>query len=189
MSKHQRIWLISQNQIREGDIDGAIIAVDPEQLSKVQIRAMRGRVRVRIENATGPASLFGDPAARKYFRSLHHRWPWQAYFLRLAPIDENSPQTQIVDLSLFMALALCHCDDLVYCETDNGVGLRYNPGQLGKHLAELLGRAAELAHEVGISSKAIQQRDKLVAEAVVSFFDAGKNLTQQINQNQNRKRK
>lgn len=189
MSNHQKIWLITQQHIREGDLDSVIIAVDPEQWSDQQVRRLYGRVRLRVEDAIGPASLFGDPVARNYFRTLHQRWPWAGFFLRLAPITEQSLQRQIVDLSLFMALALCHCDDLVYCETDAGVGLRYNPGQLGKHLAELLGRAAELAHEVGIPSRAIQQRDRLVADAVASFFDAGKNLTQQFNQKQNRKRK
>jgi hypothetical protein len=186
--KHKfKAWEITQEQIRNRDVDGAIISVDPEQIADKQIKALHGRVRLRVEGTRGPSDIFMDPQVRRFFRAVYERWPWQAYFLRLTPINENSPQPQIVDLSLFMALALCHCDQLTYCETNNGVGLRYNPGQLGKILVDMLGRASELSQCVGVSPATIKIRETLVTNSVISFFDAGKNLTKQLNQNRKRK--
>jgi len=180
-------WLITQAQIAAHDIDYAIMQVDPEQLSDAQIPGLHGAVRLRIEGTTGPFSIFGDPATRKYFQSLHTRWPYPGYFLRLKPITLDSPREQIVDLSVFMSLAFCHCDRLTYCETKTGVGIQYELSELSKILAEFQGRAAELADVVGIPTQEIEQRDNLIADAVASFFDAGKEIHQQKNQNRNRR--
>ena len=117
---------------------------------------------------------------------MHARWPWAGFFLRVSPITVNSPVEQVVDLSTFMALALCHCDHLTYCETKFGIGLKYDPGELGKILAEFQGRAMELGDAVRIPGKALEKRDALITEAVVSFFDAGNSINKQNNQKRNR---
>jgi hypothetical protein len=85
-----------------------------------------------------------------------------------------------------MSLAFCHCDRLTYCETKTSVGIQYELSELSKILAEFQGRAAELGDAVGISTQKIEQRDNLIADAVGSFFDAGKEIHQQKNQNRNR---
>jgi hypothetical protein len=188
MSKYRNI-VITQQQIQECDVDSVILTIDPEQLIDKQIRALRGKVRIRVEGTNGPSDIFMNPQARNFFRAVHQRWPWQAFFLRVEPITEQSHELKIQDLSLFMALALCHCDELRYCETASGCGLRYNVGELGKIIADMLGRASELGHCVGIPQTKITAREKLVTDSIVSFFDAGKNLTEQLNQHQTRKRK
>lgn len=173
MSLAKKTWLITQSQINAGDIDSAIFHVDPEQIPDDKIYGLHGMVRLRIQDAKGPSDVFGCPAARKYFQAMHARWPYMGYFLRLAPITRESPFAQICDLSTFMAVSLCFCGNLVYCETKNGVGLQYNISELSKHLAELQGRAAELADAVGIPTKEIEKRDDLIARSVASFFDVG----------------
>jgi len=176
MKKDNKTWLISKAVIQAGDIEPILLPVDPEQLSDAQIYGLHGQVRLRIPGTNGPQDIFCDPVARAFFRKLHTRWPWAGYFLRLVPITPKSTSEQIVDLSAFMALAFCHCEHLGYCETDNNIGLQYNPGELGKHIAELSGRAEELANIVGIPPKAIKQREILITESVVSFFDYSAHL-------------
>jgi hypothetical protein len=182
----KKAWFVFQSQIADGDIDGVILPVDPEQIPDVEIYGLHGAVRLRIENTVGPADIFMNPLRRKFFRDLHQRWPWAGYFLQLAPLKRTSTQNHIIDLGTFMALALCHCDSLGYCQSDQGCVLRYNPGELGKILAEFQGRAAELATSVGIPEERIRQRDELISQSVVSFFAAGKALHQR---NKLRKRK
>ena len=174
----KKTWLISQSQISAGDIDGVILRVDPEQIPDADIYGLHGAIRLRVENTNGPASIFMDPTRRRFFRALHKRWPWAGYFLRLAPLKRNSTPDQVVDLGVFMALALCHCNSLEYCESKQGCVLRYGAGELGKILAEFQGRAAELAQTVGIPNDEIHQRDELITDSVVSFFAAGKALHQ-----------
>jgi hypothetical protein len=51
-------------------------------------------------------------------------------------------------------------------------------------LAELQGRAAELADAIGIPAREIERRDDLISRSVASFFDAGKaSFHQQNNKN------
>jgi hypothetical protein len=169
-------WLITQQQIAAGDIEGAMIRVDPEQIPDSEIYGLHGLVRLRVEGATGPADIFANPQARIFFRALHGQWPWAGYFLRLAPVTLQSPAQQIIDLGTFMALAICHVDELTYIESPTGVCLKYNGDQLAKHLAELQGRAVELADATGISAAAIRERDALITDSVVSFFDSGTDL-------------
>ena len=118
---------------------------------------------------------------------MHARWPWAGYFLRLNPISENSPIEQVVDLSLFMALALCHVDDLTYFESKHGTLLRHNGDQLCKILAEFQGRAAELGTAIGLPDWTIRQRDDPITSAVVSFFTADQSLHHPKPKNRKRK--
>jgi hypothetical protein len=180
-------WVITQKQIAECDIDSAIFHVDPEQIADAEIQGLHGAVRLRIEGATGPVDIFGKTEARKFFKALHARWPYAAYFLRLKPITLQSPIPQIMDLSIFMALALCHVQDLACCETASGVCLRYDITQLTRHLAELSCRAAELGDCIGVPKDEIEKRDNLISSSVVSFFDAGQTFVPTI-KNKNRRK-
>jgi hypothetical protein len=185
MSLHKKTWLITKSQIGCGDIDSAILPVDPEQVPDAEIYGLHGIIRLRVEGVKGPIDLFGNPVARKYFQELHKRWPYAGYFLRLCPVTLESPQQQIIDLSMFMALALCHCNHLKYCESKHGIGLQFETSELATILAELQVRAAELADAIGIPTKEIERRDDLISRSVASFFDAGKaNFPQQNNINQ-----
>jgi hypothetical protein len=166
-------WLITQAQIASGDIADAIRPVDPEDLAEAELYGLHGCVRLRVEGANGPADLFATPGPRTFFRNLHERWPWAGYFLRLAPISTQSPRQQIIDLSLFMSLALCHMNRLTYVETPKGVGLNYDADELRRHLADLRSRAADLASAAGIPGNEITRRDALITRAVASFFEAG----------------
>ncbi len=181
-------WVITQKQINECDVDSAILHVDPEQIADVQIHGLHGSVRLRVEGATGPADIFGKTEARKFFKALHARWPYAGFFLRLKPITLKSPPDQIMDVSLFMALALCHVTNLSCCQTARGVRLRYDMKQLSRHLAELCCRAMELADCIGISKEEIQRRDNLIMASVVSFFEAGETFAPKI-MNNNKRRK
>jgi hypothetical protein len=174
----KKAWFVFQSQIADGDIDGVILPVDPEQIPDAEIYGLHGAVRLRVENTAGPAGIFMNPLRRKFFRDLHQRWPWAGYFLRLTPLKRTSTQNHIIDLGTFMALALCHCDSLGYCESKQGCVLRYGAGELGEILAEFQGRAAELAQSVGIPDDTIRQRDELITDSVVSFFAAGKAVYQ-----------
>lgn len=173
---HKKTWLITQQQITAGDVEGAILAVDPEQISDAEIFGLHGSVRLRIEGATGMADIIINPQARKFVRALHARWPWAAYFLSLQPVRADSAAAQIVDVSIFMALALSHVDELTLAQTPHGIALRYDAGQLNQHLAELQSRAAQLAEAVDMPPSFIQLRDALISRAVISFFDAGRAL-------------
>ena len=90
---NKKFWLITQKQIELGDIESALLAVDPEQLSNEEAYGLHGMVRLRIENARGPADIFMRPTARSFFRKLHGRWPYMGYFLRLAPSRRIPPST------------------------------------------------------------------------------------------------
>jgi hypothetical protein len=169
-------WLITQAQIRAGDIGSAIQSVDPEQISDDTVFGLHGAVRLRIEGAAGMADVIADPATRRYFRALHQRWPWAAFFLRLHPLGAQSPAEEIVDLSVFLSLILVHVDDLTLAETPRGVCLRYNADQFRRQLADLQNRAAQLAEAVDLPRTRISQRDALIARAVTSFFEAGQAL-------------
>ena len=175
---NKKTWLITQPQIQNIDIDGAILRVDPEQIPDNEIFGLHGAVRLRIEGAGGIADVIGNPAARKFFRALHVRWPWAAFFLRLQPITATSTTDQVVDLAVFMALALVHVDNLTFAETPQGVAMRYDANQLRNHLIDLHGRAAQLAESVDLPPTAISQRDALISEAVTSFFAAGQAFNQ-----------
>ena len=174
----KKTWLITQAQIKNIDIDGAILSVDPEQIPDHEVFGLHGAVRLRIESACGIADVIGNPAARKFFRALHVRWPWAAFFLRLQPITATSTTDQVVDLAVFMALALVHVDNLTFAETPQGVAMRYDAHQLRIHLIELQSRAAQLAEAVDLPPTAISQRDALISEAVTSFFAAGQAFNQ-----------
>jgi hypothetical protein len=180
-------WLITQQQITECDIDSAIIRVDPEQIADADVHGLHGAVRLRVHGATGPADIFAKSEARKFFKSLHARWPYAGYFLRLKPITSNSSVDQIMDVSIFMALALCHVNGLACCQTARGVSLQYDISQLSRHLAEVTCRAAELADCIGISKEEIEKRDNLISASVVSFFDAGETFVPKIKNNNRRK--
>jgi len=174
-------WLITQKQIADCDVESAILQVDPEQIPDSEISGLHGAVRLRVQGATGAADIFGDTEARKFFQQLHARWPYAGYFLRLKPITENSPPGQIMDVSLFMAVAFCHVKDLACRQTARGIALQYDINQLTKHLAELSFRAMELAEVVGISRQEIQKRDQLITASVISFFDAGHSFIPKAN--------
>jgi hypothetical protein len=185
MSLRKKIWVITKAQIGSGNIDNAIFPVDPEQIPDAEIFGLHDCVRLRVEGVKGPVDLFGNPVARKYFVAMHKRWPYAGYFLRLCPITFEPPQQQIIDLSMFMALALCHCNNLVYCESKNGIGLQFETSELATILAEFQGRAAELADAIGIPIKEIERRDDLISRSVASFFDAGKANFPQKNKRNN----
>ncbi len=172
------IWPISRAVIEAGDIEPILIHVDPEQLTEHQIYGLYGQVRLRFPGFNNPVEIFCNPVARTFLRKLHARWPYAAYFCRLAPITLKSPQDQLLDLSTFMAMAFCHCDEITHCETAIGIGVQYNVGMLGKHIAELVGRASELADIVGIPPAEISKREDLISESVVSFFNCGTSVSQ-----------
>jgi len=159
---NKKFWLITQKHIELGDIESALLAVDPEQLSNEEAYGLHGMVRLRIENARGPADIFMRPTARSFDRKLHARWPYMGYFLRLAPVTEDSPFDNMIDLSLFLSLCLCHCDSLEYCESKHGIGLQFEPSQLSQILVDVQGRATELAQALDFSPESIAQRDVLI---------------------------
>jgi len=171
-------WLITQSQIAAGDIDSAIIPVDPDQVPDNEIFGLHGAVRMRIEGAGGMSDVIVNPAARSFFRALHLRWPWSAFFLRIEPITATATVDQVMDLAVFMSMALVHVDDLTYVETPQSITLRYDARQLRHHLIELQSRAAQLAEAVDLPPSAISQRDALISRAVTSFFEAGRALHQ-----------
>lgn len=175
-------WLITQAQIAAGDIDSAIIAVDPEQLADAEIYGLAGAVRLRVEGAFGPEDLCCNPAARSFFRNLHQRWPWASYFLRLKPITGHSSLNEIRDISLFMALALCHENELTYLRTSAAATLRFNGDQLAAHFMDLQERAAQLGEAAGYSADQIHRRHDLVLRSVRSFFTVGRAVHRKPNQ-------
>ena len=183
----KRNWVITQKQIAECDVDSAIIHLDPEQIADASIHGLHGAVRLRVEGATEPGDIYAKTEARKFFKALHARWPYAGYFLRLRPITLQSPLSQIMDISVFMAVALCHVNDLTCCQTVRGVSLRYDITQLSRHLAELTCRAAELGDVIGLSKEEIRRRDNLISASVVSFFDAGQTFVPTIKNNNGRK--
>jgi hypothetical protein len=183
---HKLNWLITQHQISKLSFEDAILPVDPEQLCDAQIFNLRGTVRLRVEGVTGPADLFTLPGPRKFFQALHQRWPYSAYFLRVNPVTPDSVLDEIIDLSLFMALALCNVQQLSFVETARGNLLQYDGRQLSAHLDELVFRASELAGVVDYPATAIARRETLISHAVASFFEAGKAL-QQKPKNRNKK--
>lgn len=168
--------IITQAAIAAGDIHNPIYPLDPKHLPPAAVCRLHGKVRLRVQQAAGPAEVFLQPAARKYFRALHAKWPYAGYFFKLKPITQDSPVEQITDVTTFMSLALCHCDDLGYYESPQGIGLRFSAGQLAQILVEFQGRAIELGQTVGLRAAAIRQRDSLITEAVASFFDCGQPL-------------
>jgi hypothetical protein len=170
---NSKTWFITKAQIAAGDVEGAILAVDPEQIPDAEIFGLHGNVRLRIEGASGMADIIVNPQARKFFRALHQRWPWAGYFLRVNPLSPDSSMDQVVDLATFMALALCHLDQLSLAQTAYGSALRYDATQLAQHLAELQSRAAQLAEAVDLPPSFIHRRDVLISNAVTSFFQAG----------------
>jgi hypothetical protein len=162
--------------------------VDPEQISDVQIFDFYGRVRIRIEGAGGMSDVIADPASRKFFRALHERWPWAAFFLHLHPIGMESPAEEILDLAIFMSLILVHVDDLTLAETPQGFCLRYDADQFRRQLADLQDRAAQLAEAVDLPPTSISQRDALISRAVASFFKVGHALNQPPPKNRKHKK-
>jgi len=182
MNKH--LWLITQAQIAAGDLDSVLLPLDPEQMPDQTLLGLHGAVRLRVEAATGPADLFAQPQTRQFFRRLHARWPYAGYFLRLKPIRPTSTVDELIDLSLFVAMALCQVDKLTYTETRVGVGLEYDPAQLRQHLAELQDHAAGIGEASGLSAGIIRRREKLINNAVASFFAAGNAFHQNHKRNQ-----
>jgi len=111
---NKQTWLITQKQIAAGDVESAIIPIDPDQVPDDEIIGLHGNLRIRIEGAGGMADVITDPASRKFFRALHARWPWAGFFLRLDPINTKSSVDKVVDLAVFMSLLLVHVDYLTY---------------------------------------------------------------------------
>lgn len=184
----KRNWVITQKQIAECDVESAILQIDPEQIADADIQGLHGAVRLRVEGAAGPADIFAKTEARKFVKAMHARWPYAGYFLRLKPITSSSSIDQIMDLSIFMALALCHVNGLVCCQTARGVSLQYDISQLSRHLAELTCRAAELGDCIGIAKDEIEKRDNLISASVVSFFDCGETFAPKIKNNRRKNR-
>lgn len=143
-----------------------------------EIFGLHGAIRLRVEGATGPADIFTSPQTREFFRKMHQRGPWAGYFLRLARITETSAIEQIVDLGTFMAVALCHVDEITYCSTSQGTALRYNGDQLCSILAAFQGLANELGSAIGLPDEIILKRNDLITETVISFFAAGQSIHQ-----------
>jgi len=164
------------------DVESAIQRVDPEQLADDQIHRRHGAIRLRFEGVRGMADIVANPGARKFVRALHLRWPWAAYFLRLAPIGADSPGPQVLDASVFMSLVLAHVDSLTLAETPQGISLRFDGDQLRRHLAELQARAAQLAEAVDMPPSCIAGRDALISRTMASFFAAGQALNPKSNQ-------
>jgi hypothetical protein len=179
-----RTILISKDQIAHLNIDEVILPIDPQQLNNGQIVALRGRVKIRVEGVSGPADIYAQAAPRTFFQHLHQRWPYTAYFMQVCPITLNSPQEEIIDLAMFMAMVLCHVGELTHLETPAGVGLSCNHQQLQNHLNELAFHAAELSRLVEWPATSIAAREALLQKSVASFFNAGKTP-----RNKSRKRK
>jgi hypothetical protein len=185
---YKKTWLISRTQIAAGDVENSILSVDPEQIPEAEIFGLQGAIRLRIEGARGMADVITDPAARKFFRALHARWPWAGFFLRLRPINAASVPDEIVDLSVFMSLLLVRVDRLTFVETPHGTALRHDADQLCEHLFDLQSRAAQLAAIVDLPPTAINQRAALISRAVASFFEAGEALHQTTKTKRNKRK-
>jgi hypothetical protein len=168
-----KIWVITQAQIEAGDVERAVMPVDPDQFTESELFQLHGAVRLRFDGAKGIADIIANQAARKFCRQLHVRWPWAGFFLRLKPISAESSVEEILDVSVFMSLIFTHVDRLAFVETPSGVGLRCDAEQLRRHLAELSKRAADLAEVVDIAPIRISKRDALISQTVVSFFRGG----------------
>jgi hypothetical protein len=181
---NKKIWLITQDHITAGDIETAILPVDPEQLADSEIFDLHGAVRMRIQGAKGMVDIAANPAARKFFHAMHDRWPWAGFFLQLQPLTAKSSPEEVVDVSVFMSLLLVHVDRLTYCEKPSGITLHYDANQFRRHFAELQSRAAQLAAAVNIPLPIINQRGLLILRSVSSFFNAG----QQLNQNRKKQK-
>lgn len=171
-----KIWFITLDQIAAMDVDSAILRVDPAQIAGDEVFGLCGAVRLRIEGAQGMADVIANPASRKFFRALHARWPWAAYYLRLHSLNAKSTPNQILDIAVFVALILVQVDDLALAETPQGIGLRYDARQFSGHLFELQVRAAQLAVAVDLPPTFIAQRETLVFQAIANFFRAGQTL-------------
>ena len=169
-------WLITQKQIAAGDVESAIIPVDPDQVPDDEIIGLHGNLRMRIEGAGGMADVITDPASRKFFRALHARWPWAGFFLRLDPVTPESPDDKVLDLAVFMSLLLVHVDHLTYAESAHGISLRYDANQFSGQLFNVQIRAAQLAGVLDLPPTAINARAALISRAVTSFFEAGQAL-------------
>jgi len=169
-------WLITQSQIAAGDVESAIIPVDPDQVPDDEIIGLHGSLRMRIEGAGGMADVITDPMSRKFFRALHARWPWAGFFLRLDPVTPESPDDKVLDLAVFMSLLLVHVDHLTYAESAHGIALRYDANQFTEHLFDVQIRAAHLAGVLDLPPTAINARAALISRAVTSFFEAGQAL-------------
>ena len=169
-------WLITQKQIAAGDVESAIIPVDPDQVPDDEIIGLHGNLRMRIEGAGGMADVITDPASRKFFRALHARWPWAGFFLRLDPVTPESSDDKVLDLAVFMSLLLVHVDHLTYAESAHGISLRYDANQFNGHLFDVQIRAAQLAEVLDLPPTAINTRAALISLAVTSFFEAGQAL-------------
>ena len=169
---HKKVWRITQAQIAARDIDGAILQLDPEQILESRIREWHGGIRPRIEGFNGLVEVITDPLTRKFFRKLHDQWPWAGFFLHVQPITLNSSAEDIIDLSVFMAIALCQLAEIRSIVTPRGIGLHFDTHPLRLHLCDVRERAAQLAGAVDIPAAAIEERDNQICESVASFFRA-----------------
>ena len=175
-------WIITQRQIADLDIDAAILKI-PEP----EIASLAGAVRLRVEEVNRPTDIYLSPIARRFFRNLHKKWPWAAYFLQLHPVDQDSPTESIIDVSMFMSLAFCHIDSFTFAETPDGFALTYDRAHLHRHLAELRRYAIQLAEFLGTPPAEIAMRDQTICRAITSYFDLGRAINQTPNDDQNNK--
>jgi hypothetical protein len=184
-----KIWRITRRQISSGDVDGAIVTVDPEQIADREIVRRHGAVRLRIEGFTGPADLCGNLAARKFFRRLHQRWPWAGYFLQLQPVTAGSPVDRIMDVAWFLGRCLCHVRNIAHVRTRDSTRILFQPAQLSCHLVALHTRARQPGNTVDLPAAAIARRDALMVRAITRSFEAGKAHHAQINNHSNKRKK
>ena len=125
-----------------------------------------------IEGFSGLVEVITDPLTRKFFRKLHDQWPWAGFFLHVQPITLDSSAEDIIDLSVFMAIALCQLEEISSIVTPRGIGLHFDTAPLRLHLCNVRERAAHLAEAVDIPAAAIEERDNQICESVASFFRA-----------------
>jgi hypothetical protein len=182
----QNTWLITRHQIMTGDIEAAIRPVDPEQISDREIATLHGAVRLRIEDVKSVTDISLNAKHRSFFQAMHSKWPWAGYFLRLCPVTLDSGLDEIIDLSVFIGLALCHVKPITCRETTQAAELSFDLPQLSRHFAELHSRAAQLGQAAGIAPEEIARRNAVILGSITSFFKVGIEIHgKNINRNKN----
>ena len=175
MSSNTTLIIIPRAEIERCDIDRVAKCLAPERFTPSELAGLCGAVRLRFEHAASPDDLFVVPAARRFIRGLHQAWPWAGYFLRSAPISDNSPRDCVRDAGVLVGWGFCFNDEIAFARRDEPyrVSLRFNHEQFVASVEEIVNRAAELCAIAGRPKHSIHQRQKNLESTIASFFALG----------------